>query len=420
MNLGKWLEQSHSLAEQLEVMLSICKSVVGSHQGGSAAGVALAPARMEVDSGGSLHLMGGSIGTPTEYAAPELGEGDDPTPSADVFAVGVIYYEILTGRHPFARAGGFDRDIDPTPLRDMRSELPADVADAIQACLDKDPDWRPKDLDYLLSVLEKAATEGPKPSASRTPTIKPTVKRGTMRPQTKPGSNPPQVRRSATHQPTAPRPTTTPATARLQGASGGTGSNTGYVLAALLVLALGGAGAYYALQSAGVIGEGQQTADEPTASKTAAGTPAPTPPPAQRTAPATPPPTTAAAAPDIQATPAPTPIPQPVRETVAEPAPTPTATPAPRATPTPAPTPAPAEAAAPTEPTMITTLSPPNLKRGAKTIVDVRGSGFGAQHKVRFMRGRNTADGVKVVGSKFASPNLLQLLIEVDPKAPTG
>ena len=197
MNLAKWLEQPHSLAEQLEVMLSICKSVVGSHQGGSAAGVALAPARMEVDSGGSLHLMGGSIGTPTEYAAPELGEGDDPTPSADVFAVGVIYYEILTGRHPFARAGGFDRDIDPTPLRDKRSDLPSDVADAIQACLDKDPDWRPKDLDYLLSVLEKAATEGSKPSASRTPTIKPTVKRGTMRPQMKPGSNPPQVQRSA-------------------------------------------------------------------------------------------------------------------------------------------------------------------------------------------------------------------------------
>ena len=69
---------------------------------------------------------------------------------------------------------------------------------------------------------------------------------------------------------------------------------------------------------------------------------------------------------------------------------------------------------------MITTLSPPNLKRGAKTIVDVRGSGFVAQHKARFMRGRKTADGVKVVGSKFASPNLLQLLIEVDPKAPTG
>ncbi len=425
MNLGKWLEQQHSLAEQLDVMLSICKSVVGSHQGGSAAGVALAPPRMEVDSGGNLHLMGGSIGTPTEYAAPELGEGDDPTPSADVFAVGVIYYEILTGRHPFASGGGFDRNTDPTPLRDARSDLPSDVADAIQACLDKDPDWRPKDLEYLLSVLEKAAEEGPKPSVSRTPTIKPTVKRRTMRPKMTPGSNPPQVKRPASQLPTAPRATAKPPTARLKSTSSGTGSNIGYVLAALLVLALGGAGAYFALQSAGVIGEGQQTADEPTASEADAGTeatPAPTPRPAPRTARAAPPPTTAAAAPTpaVQATPPP--VSEPARETVAAAAPTPT--PVPRATPAPAPTPAPAatpaETAGPAEPAVITTLSPPNLKRGAKTIVDVRGSGFVAHHQARFMRGRKTADGLKIVGSKFASPDLLQLLIEVDAKAPTG
>ncbi len=190
MNLGKWLEQTHSLAEQLEVMHSICKAVVGIHQGGSAAGVALAPPRMELDGSGSLHMMGGSIGAPTEYAAPELGEGDDPTPSADVFAIGVIFYEILTARHPFASGGGFDRDIDPTPLRDIRSDLAAEVADAIQACLDKDPDWRPKDLDYLLSALEKSAADGPRPARTHPPTVKPTVKRGTMRPQasrTRPG-----------------------------------------------------------------------------------------------------------------------------------------------------------------------------------------------------------------------------------------
>ena len=53
-------------------------------------------------------------------------------------------------------------------------------------------------------------------------------------------------------------------------------------------------------------------------------------------------------------------------------------------------------------------------------MVDVRGTGFVAQHKARFMRGRKTADGVKVVGSKFASADLLQLLIEIDAKAPTG
>ena len=78
MNLGKWLEQQHSLAEQLEVMLSICKSVVSSHRGGSAAGVALSPPRMEVDKGGNLHLMGGSVGTPTEYAAPSWARETSP------------------------------------------------------------------------------------------------------------------------------------------------------------------------------------------------------------------------------------------------------------------------------------------------------------------------------------------------------
>ena len=90
------------------------------------------------------------------------------------------------------------------------------------------------------------------------------------------------------------------------------------------------------------------------------------------------------------------------------------------ATPTPAPTAAPEAVAVPTEPARITTLSPPSLKRGTKTIVDVRGSGFMAQHKARLLKGRNAANAVKIVGSKFASPELLQLLIEVEAKAPTG
>ena len=51
--------------------------------------------------GASLTKLSGVIGTP-EYMAPELAEHTRATPAADVYSAGIVLYEMLCGRTPFA------------------------------------------------------------------------------------------------------------------------------------------------------------------------------------------------------------------------------------------------------------------------------------------------------------------------------
>jgi serine/threonine-protein kinase len=55
--------------------------------------------------GPHLTSMSSSIGTPT-YMAPELVTGAEETPAADVYAVGILLYEMVAGQTPFAGPGG--------------------------------------------------------------------------------------------------------------------------------------------------------------------------------------------------------------------------------------------------------------------------------------------------------------------------
>ena len=51
--------------------------------------------------GASLTKLSSLIGTP-EYMAPELAEHDSATPAADLYSAGIVLYEMLCGRTPFA------------------------------------------------------------------------------------------------------------------------------------------------------------------------------------------------------------------------------------------------------------------------------------------------------------------------------
>jgi pimeloyl-ACP methyl ester carboxylesterase len=79
---------------------------------------------------------------------------------ADLYAWGVVAYEALSGRHPFA-----DRTTPgallaahlterPAPLATLLPELPAAVADVVMRCLEKDPGARPRDAGELLAALD--------------------------------------------------------------------------------------------------------------------------------------------------------------------------------------------------------------------------------------------------------------------------
>lgn len=100
-----------------------------------------------------------AIGTPA-YMAPEQLAGD---PSADhrmdIYAVGLLAYELVTGVSPFT--GPSPRETlaaqlshDPKPLHEVSAEIPRTLSTLIMRCLAKDPAGRPQSADDILRELD--------------------------------------------------------------------------------------------------------------------------------------------------------------------------------------------------------------------------------------------------------------------------
>lgn len=140
---------------------------------------------------GSDHVArtraGQVLGTPT-HMSPEqaLGQGDRIGPRTDLYALGVIGFELLTGRLPFES----DSEVlvmtmhikDPVPsIRELAPEVPAQVAELVERCLQKDPNRRPASAGELRRALsgigDVAALSPPEPSAPSLPARAPAATR---------------------------------------------------------------------------------------------------------------------------------------------------------------------------------------------------------------------------------------------------
>lgn len=98
--------------------------------------------------GPDLTKTGAFLGTPA-YSAPEqmLGRGGSVGPHTDVYAVGAILYELLTGKPPFQGISPMDtlemvRSQEPTPPSRVRQQVPRDLEIICLHCLHKEPSRR--------------------------------------------------------------------------------------------------------------------------------------------------------------------------------------------------------------------------------------------------------------------------------------
>jgi eukaryotic-like serine/threonine-protein kinase len=114
-------------------------------------------ARVDGAAGGGLTETG-VMGTP-QYLAPELLLGETATPAADVYALGVVLFQMLTGELPFAaedaRALLLARlGLDPRGVRELRPEVPEALAEVVKQALARAPDERLTSGRALADALE--------------------------------------------------------------------------------------------------------------------------------------------------------------------------------------------------------------------------------------------------------------------------
>ncbi|MEO8194404.1 MAG: protein kinase [Gemmatimonadales bacterium] len=111
------------------------------------------------NSGFTLTQAGLTIGTPA-YMAPEQAAGDAVDPRGDLYAWGVVAYELLAGEHPFAGRTTVAQLIVaqmtelPAPLAEKAPDIPASLADVVMQCLEKQPDKRPASATELVEKLD--------------------------------------------------------------------------------------------------------------------------------------------------------------------------------------------------------------------------------------------------------------------------
>jgi serine/threonine protein kinase len=155
----------------------------------------LKPQNIMIDKKGHAHIMdfgiarsmkskgvttsGMMIGTP-EYMSPEQVEGKPVDVRADIYAMGVILYEMTTGTTPFTGDTAISVAIKhtrekPRNPREINVQIPLELSRLILQCLEKDRGKRPQSVEELMEELNKIERRFPttdrvipdKPSTSR-------------------------------------------------------------------------------------------------------------------------------------------------------------------------------------------------------------------------------------------------------------
>jgi tetratricopeptide (TPR) repeat protein len=127
-----------------------------------------------LDAGGDVGLThpGGLVGTPAYMAPEQVAAEGSLDHRVDIYAFGVLAYELLAGEPPFANLELAPLLVahatrDPVALASRRPEVPQPLAELVMRCLRKDPGERWSSADALCQALRTMASSGP--TAARAP-----------------------------------------------------------------------------------------------------------------------------------------------------------------------------------------------------------------------------------------------------------
>lgn len=175
--------------EELErVMGQVCEALAAAHEHG-VVHRDLKPENILLDQRGQAYLTDfgiakdlsaqaltqtGKLTGSAGYLAPEQARAEPVSPATDVYALGILAYELLTGEHPFP-------DLTPIqliqhqlneplpPASDGRPGVSADVDAVIQRATEKDPANRPADVQQWMDELRAALSAPARPAADERP-----------------------------------------------------------------------------------------------------------------------------------------------------------------------------------------------------------------------------------------------------------
>lgn len=170
----------------LAIIIEVCKGVGYAHRAGlvhcdikpqnilvtpdntiKVADFGIARALSETQSEETEKIVWGS----PHYFSPEQAAGENPTPASDVYSIGIVLYELLTGQLPF---GGADyRELamahfkqEPPSVLDVNPALPQELDRIIRKVLSKEPSGRYRTADQLGRILQKYRDQGQQPTST--------------------------------------------------------------------------------------------------------------------------------------------------------------------------------------------------------------------------------------------------------------
>lgn len=103
------------------------------------------------------------------YFAPEQAAGEPPTPASDVYSIGIITFELLTGELPFTGDSYEELALahlrnEPPSILSFNSALPQELDRILQKVLSKEPSARYRTADQLGRILQKYREAGQQPT----------------------------------------------------------------------------------------------------------------------------------------------------------------------------------------------------------------------------------------------------------------